>query len=87
MLRGELIKVTAQSLGIDDLSDTCVRALLPEVELRVREIIQDAMKFRSHSKRTHLTTTHINQALQTRNIEVGSFCMRMSIIYNHVCFK
>lgn len=69
LLRGEMLQVVAQSLGIDDLSDACVRELLPEVELRVREIIQDALKFKSHAKRPLLTTAHINQALQARHLE------------------
>ncbi|TMW68467.1 hypothetical protein Poli38472_005935 [Pythium oligandrum] len=69
LLRSETLKVAAQSVGIEDLSDACVRELLPEVELRVREIIQDALKFRSHSKRPQLTTEHVNQALQARNVE------------------
>ena len=70
VLRPESLKVVAQSLGIDDLNDACVRELLPEVELRVREIIQDALKFRSHSKQASLGTNHVNQALQARNVEV-----------------
>ncbi|DAZ97466.1 TPA: hypothetical protein N0F65_009949 [Lagenidium giganteum] len=69
VLRPELIRVVGQSLGIDDLKEDCVRELLPEVELRLREIIQDALKFRAHGKRAHLTTAHVNQALQARNLE------------------
>uniref|UniRef100_K3WRX7 TATA box binding protein associated factor (TAF) histone-like fold domain-containing protein n=1 Tax=Globisporangium ultimum (strain ATCC 200006 / CBS 805.95 / DAOM BR144) TaxID=431595 RepID=K3WRX7_GLOUD len=69
VLRPESLQVVAQSLGIDALSDACVRELLPEVELRVREIIQDALKFRRHSKQAALGTNHVNQALQARNIE------------------
>jgi hypothetical protein len=66
-----MLRVVAQSLGIEDLKDECIADLLPEVELRVREIIQDALKFKNHSKKTHLTTQHVNQALQTRNLEVS----------------
>ncbi|RLN72345.1 hypothetical protein BBJ28_00009819 [Nothophytophthora sp. Chile5] len=69
MLRPETLQVVAQSLGLDDLSPTCVQELLPEVELRVREVIQDALKFQRHSRRAQLDPTHINQALQARNLE------------------
>jgi transcription initiation factor TFIID subunit 6 len=47
-----------------------VRELLPEVELRVRELVQDALKFKRHSKKPLLTTKHVNQALQARHLEV-----------------
>ncbi|RLN89885.1 hypothetical protein BBJ28_00005954 [Nothophytophthora sp. Chile5] len=69
MLRPETLQVVAQSLGLDDLSPACVQELLPEVELRVREVIQDALKFQRHSRRAQLDPTHINQALQARNLE------------------
>lgn len=79
VLRPEMAQVVAQSLGLPDLSDACVRALLPEVELRVREVVQDALKFRSHSKRPVLTTAHVNQALQARNVEVClPFCAHVT---------
>lgn len=70
LLRSETLQVVAQSLGLDDLSDDCVRELLPEVELRVREVVQDALKFQRHSRRPQLDPTHVNQALQARNLEV-----------------
>ncbi|CAH0487472.1 unnamed protein product [Peronospora farinosa] len=69
LLRPEMLQVVAQSLGLDDLSDECVGNLLPEVELRVREVVQDALKFQRHSRRPQLDPTHINQALQARNLE------------------
>lgn len=69
VVRSDMIHVVAQSLGIENLKEDCVRELLPEVELRLRELIQDAQKFCRHGKRSLLTTTHINQALQARNVE------------------
>jgi transcription initiation factor TFIID subunit 6 len=72
LLRAESLRVVAQSLGIEELSDACVRELLPEVELRVRQVVQDALKFQRHSKKPQLATTHVNQALQARRVEVCS---------------
>lgn len=69
LLRGEMLRVVAQSVGVDTLSDACVRELLPEVELRVREVVQDALKFQAHAKRAQLSAADVNRALQTRNLE------------------
>ncbi|OWZ16660.1 Transcription initiation factor TFIID subunit 6 [Phytophthora megakarya] len=69
LLCPETLQVVAQSLGLDDISDDCVRQLLPEVELRVREVVQDALKFQRHSRRPQLDPTHVNQALRARNLE------------------
>ncbi|TDH73197.1 uncharacterized protein CCR75_003078 [Bremia lactucae] len=70
-LRSEMLQVVAQSLGLDDISDEAVRELLPEIEFRVREIVQDALKFQRHSRRPQLDPTHVNQALQARNLEAS----------------
>ena len=70
LLRPEMLQVVAQSLGLDDISSDCVGELMPEIELRVREVVQDALKFQRHSRRSQLDPTHINQALHVRNLEV-----------------
>ncbi|TYZ67839.1 hypothetical protein PybrP1_004919, partial [[Pythium] brassicae (nom. inval.)] len=69
LLRPETLQVAAQSAGVAALGDACVRELLPEVELRLRELIQDALKFRSHARQPALTPQHVNLALQARNLE------------------
>lgn len=79
VLRPESLQVVAQSAGVDTLSDACVRELLPEVELRLREIIQDALKFRNHSKQASLGTHHVNLALQARNVEVSPSALPFSM--------
>ena len=48
----------------------CIAELMPEVELRVREVDEDALKFQRHSRRPQLDPTHINQASQVQNLEV-----------------
>ena len=46
-----MLQVVASSLGLDDVSKDCIAGLLPELELRVREVVQDALKFQRHSRR------------------------------------
>ncbi|RHY91987.1 hypothetical protein DYB35_001372 [Aphanomyces astaci] len=70
VLREECFEVIGQSLGLDRLAPGCAAELAPEIELRLREIIQDAMKFKSHARRDRLTVRDINQALSSRNMEV-----------------
>lgn len=66
----ESIRVIAQSMpNLLPLSEPAATALAPDAEYRLREIIQDSVKFMKHSKRAHLTTNDINAALRLRNIE------------------
>ncbi|OQS05221.1 transcription initiation factor TFIID subunit 6 [Thraustotheca clavata] len=70
VLREESIAVIGQSIGLEKLKKGCASELAPEVEFRLREIIQDAIKFQTHARRETLTTRDINHALSTRNMEV-----------------
>ncbi|KAG2496342.1 hypothetical protein HYH03_005572 [Edaphochlamys debaryana] len=63
------VKAIALSVDVTHLTDEAAKALAPDVEYRLREVIQDALKFAKHSKRTKLTTQDINNALRLRNIE------------------
>ncbi|KAA8524778.1 hypothetical protein F0562_011201 [Nyssa sinensis] len=65
----ETIEVIAQSIGINNLSPDVALALAPDVEYRMREIMQEAMKCMRHSKRTVLTTDDVDSALNLRNVE------------------
>mmetsp|Transcript_40187 Transcript_40187/g.89167 ORF Transcript_40187/g.89167 Transcript_40187/m.89167 type:complete len:753 (+) Transcript_40187:85-2343(+) len=63
------IQAIAHSIDIPKLSDEAAKALAPDVEYRLREILQDATKFARHSKRLKLTVEDINSALRLRNFE------------------
>ncbi|KAI8476880.1 MAG: TATA box binding protein associated factor-domain-containing protein [Monoraphidium minutum] len=63
------VQAIAHSLDIPQLSDEAARALAPDVEYRLREVIQEALKFAKHSKRLKLTTEDVNNALRLRNVE------------------
>ncbi|KAF7815899.1 transcription initiation factor TFIID subunit 6-like [Senna tora] len=65
----ETIEVIAQSIGITNLSPDVALALAPDVEYRVREIMQESIKCMHHSKRTLLTTDDVDSALKLRNLE------------------
>ncbi|XP_027171078.1 transcription initiation factor TFIID subunit 6 [Coffea eugenioides] len=65
----ETIEVTAQSIGINNLSPDAALALAPDVEYRLREIMQEAIKCMRHSKRNLLTTEDVDSALRLRNVE------------------
>ncbi|KAL7601157.1 hypothetical protein Lser_V15G24934 [Lactuca serriola] len=65
----ETVEVIAQSIGINNLSPDAALALAPDVEYRMREIMQEAIKCMHHSKRTTLTTDDVDSALSMRNVE------------------
>ncbi|KAL3632703.1 Transcription initiation factor TFIID subunit 6 [Castilleja foliolosa] len=65
----DTIEVIAQSVGITNLSSDVLPALAADVEYRVREIMQEAIKCMRHSRRTTLTTKDVDSALGLRNIE------------------
>ncbi|KAL0353690.1 UNVERIFIED_CONTAM: Transcription initiation factor TFIID subunit [Sesamum angustifolium] len=65
----ETIEVIAQSIGITNLSPDVLPALAADVEYRVREIMQEAIKCMRHSRRTTLTTDDVDSALGLRNVE------------------
>eukprot|EP01102_Stenamoeba_stenopodia_P017977 TRINITY_DN652_c0_g1_i2.p1 TRINITY_DN652_c0_g1~~TRINITY_DN652_c0_g1_i2.p1 ORF type:complete len:498 (-),score=138.83 TRINITY_DN652_c0_g1_i2:28-1521(-) len=69
VLPKESVKILAETVGIGNLNDEIAAALAADVEYRLREIAQEAMKFMRHSKREKLTPEDINNALRLRNVE------------------
>ncbi|KAL6314017.1 hypothetical protein AAG906_011751 [Vitis piasezkii] len=65
----ETIEVIAQSIGISNFAPDVAPALATDVEYRVREIMQEAIKCMRHSKRTILTVDDVDSALKLRNVE------------------
>lgn len=64
------VQSIANSLDITRISDDAAKALAPDVEYRLREVIQEALKCMRHSRRTVLTAHDVAQALRIQNIEV-----------------
>ncbi|GAU17813.1 hypothetical protein TSUD_172020 [Trifolium subterraneum] len=65
----ETIEVIAQSIGINNLSPDVALAIAPDVEYRMRQIMQEAIKCMRHSKRTILTADDVDAALNLKNVE------------------
>ncbi|KAK9894648.1 TAF-domain-containing protein [Cystobasidium minutum MCA 4210] len=63
------VKDVAESIGIAGLSDEVSGALAADVEYRLREVIEESLKFARHAKRTRLKVEDIDYALKARNIE------------------
>ncbi|KXN89059.1 Transcription initiation factor TFIID subunit 6 [Leucoagaricus sp. SymC.cos] len=68
LYKAEVIKDTADSLGIT-ISDSVASALASDVEYRIHQVIEEASRFMRHGRRTTLTTSDIDLALRTLNIE------------------
>lgn len=64
----DTVKDAAESLGIN-LPEEAAKNLAMDVEYRIHEILETAIKFMKHSKRKLLMTSDINHALKILNIE------------------
>eukprot|EP00884_Botryococcus_braunii_P019297 jgi/Botrbrau1/6050/Bobra.0042s0033.1 len=63
------VQLIAESVDVPPCSNEAAKALAPHVDMRLREIVQDAAKFMRHSKRDTLSTDDINRAMRLRNVE------------------
>lgn len=63
------IKLMGESVGVTGLSDDAATRLGEDLEYRLKEIIQDAVKFMRHSKRKRLRCCDLDHALRAKNIE------------------
>lgn len=69
-LSTEAVRVIAQSVpNLPPMSDAAAATLASDAEYRLRQIIQEGVKFMKHSKFPHLLPTHINTALRVLNVE------------------
>lgn len=64
----DTVKDAAEFLGIT-LTEESAKNLAMDVEYRIHEILETAIKFMRRSKRKHLTTSDINHSLKVLNIE------------------
>ncbi|KAL8697263.1 MAG: hypothetical protein Q9201_007216 [Fulgogasparrea decipioides] len=63
------IKDVAESIGIASLNDDVLQGLSSDIEYRLSQVLEEALKFLRHSKRTTLTTQDISQALKVLDVE------------------
>jgi len=55
---------------VANLRDDIAAAVAPDVEYRLREVIQESIKFMRHGKRQKLTTDDVDRALRVHSIDV-----------------
>jgi len=65
------VKAMGESVGIANLNDEGAKVLAEDVTYRIRNILQDAMKFMEKAKRKKLSTQDFDNALKVKNIEVS----------------
>ncbi|KAI9822542.1 MAG: hypothetical protein M1827_000261 [Pycnora praestabilis] len=63
------IRDVAESVGIASLSNEVVENLSRDVEFRMAQVLEEALKFMRHSKRTILSTQDVSQALRVLDVE------------------
>ena len=63
------IKDVAESLGIASLNEDVLQSLSSDIEYRLAQVLEEALKFMRHSKRSTLSTQDIAQALRVLDVE------------------
>ena len=65
----ESVRMMAESVGISGLNEEIVHLVNADMEFRLKEIVQDAIKFTTHAKRRKMIPSDIDSALRAKNIE------------------
>lgn len=65
----ESMKVIAESIGVGSLPDDAAKEISDDVSFKIKQIVQDAVKFMDHAKRHKLSICDIDHSLKVRNIE------------------
>ena len=63
------VRDVAESVGINNISPECVDSLARDVDFRISQVLEEAIKFMRNSKRTVLHTDDITQALKVLDVE------------------
>lgn len=69
LLPVDSIKLMGEAVGVANLNDDAAVKASEELEYRLKEIIQDAVKFMRHGKRRKLVSTDIDSSLKVKNVE------------------
>lgn len=64
------IQVIGEAAGITAIKAEVAAALAPDVEFRLRDLLQEAIKFQRHGRCSALTAEHVNFALRLRNCDI-----------------
>ena len=63
------VRDVAESVGIAVLAENVVEELARDVDFRLAQVLEEALKFMRHSKRTTLNTQDVSNALKVLNVE------------------
>lgn len=63
------VRDVAESVGIASLADNVVEELARDVDFRLAQVLEEALKFMRHGKRTTLSTQDVSNALKILNVE------------------
>ena len=65
----ESVRMMAESVGISGLNEEIVHLLNADMEFRLKEVVQDAIKFTRCAKRRKMLPSDVDSALRSKNIE------------------
>lgn len=65
----ENVRDVGESVGITTLPGAVIDELARDVDYRVAQVLEEALKFMRHSKRTTLNTQDVSNALKVLNVE------------------
>jgi transcription initiation factor TFIID subunit 6 len=65
----ENVRDVGESVGITSLPGPVIDELARDVDYRVAQVLEEALKFMRHSKRTTLNTQDVSNALNVLNVE------------------
>jgi transcription initiation factor TFIID subunit 6 len=65
----DTVKDVAESVGVVNLNKDVNQALCRDVEYRISQVLEQALKFMRHAKRTMLWSQDISQALRALDLE------------------
>lgn len=69
VLNPDNIRDVAESVGIASLPNDVVDNLEHDVEFRLSQVLEEALKFMRHGKRTTLSTQDVSNALRVLDVE------------------
>jgi len=68
-LKHESVKAAAESMGINNLSEEAASLLAEDATYRIKQVLQEAVKFMSHGRRNRLSTADLDHSLKSLNVE------------------
>jgi len=63
------VKDVAESVGINSLNDDVLQGLTSDIEFRLSQVLDEALKFMRHCRRSTLSTQDIAHSLRALDVE------------------